>query len=53
MEEFVQDLEKVLGVKRIDHDIESEWASASLPPSDIPLKEDLATVGAFTLDEKG
>lgn len=39
-----QDLETFLGTKRIDLDIESEWASAALPPSDIPLENYLATV---------
>ncbi len=45
MEKFVADLEKVLGVKRIDFDVEREWAIASLPQSNIPLKDYLATVG--------
>jgi hypothetical protein len=53
VDRFVQDLEKVLGVKRVDYDIEREWASASLPLSDIPLTDYLATVGVFTTNEKG
>jgi hypothetical protein len=32
VEKFVQDLEKVLGTKRIEHDIENDWASVDLPP---------------------
>ncbi len=47
MERFVGDLEKVLGVKRINFNIEREWAVAALPQSDMPLKDYLATVGDF------
>ncbi|PVH74988.1 amidase signature enzyme [Cadophora sp. DSE1049] len=43
VEKFIQDLERVLGTQRIMHDIETDWASTTLPPCDIPLKEYLAT----------
>ncbi|ESZ90529.1 amidase [Sclerotinia borealis F-4128] len=48
VEDFVQDLEKALDVERVDYNIESEWASASLSPSHIPLKNYLATVSGLS-----
>ncbi|KAH8598568.1 amidase signature domain-containing protein [Bisporella sp. PMI_857] len=43
VEYFIRDLGKVLDVQRIEYDIETEWASTSLPQSNTPLKDYLAT----------
>jgi hypothetical protein len=53
VEYFIRDLEKVLDVQRIEYDIETEWASTSLPQSNTPLKDYLATVGSLTKNSGG